>query len=126
MLSGRQKEELNRAIADYLLTNNYNETFDSFLRETNLTNDESILNDKRNSGVLEKKWTTVVRLQKKIADLEEALNKKDQELLQSVNTTMPGGRENKRSPTEWLPRPPEKFVLAGHKSEFKPLLTVPS
>lgn len=116
MLSGRQKEELNRAIADYLLTNNYNETFDSFLRETNLTNDESILNDRRNSGVLEKKWTTVVRLQKKIADLEEALNKKDQELLQSVNTTMPGGRENKRSPSEWLPRPPEKFGLAGHRA----------
>ena len=111
MLSGRQKEELNRAIADYLLTNNFKDTFDSFLREANLTND-----DKKYSGVLEKKWTTVVRLQKKIADLEAALEKKDQELLQSVNTTMPGGRENKRSPTEWLPRPPEKFSLTGHRA----------
>lgn len=116
MLSGRQKDELNRAIADYLLTNNYKDTFDSFLRETNLTNDDSLLNDKKYSGVLEKKWTTVVRLQKKIADLEAALEKKDQELLQSVNTTMPGGRENKRSPTEWLPRPPEKFSLVGHRA----------
>ena len=114
MLSGRQKEELNRAIADYLLTNNFKDTFDSFLREANLTNDDK--NDKKYSGVLEKKWTTVVRLQKKIADLEAALEKKDQELLQSVNTTMPGGRENKRSPTEWLPRPPEKFSLTGHRA----------
>ena len=91
MLSGRQKEELNRAIADYLLTNNFKETFDTFLRETNLTTDSG--GDKKNDGFLEKKLTTVVRLQKKIADLEALIEKKDQELLNSASTTMPGGRE---------------------------------
>lgn len=114
MLSQRQKEDLNRAIADYLLTNNYKDTFDSFLKETNLSPNDSILNDKKYSGVLEKKWTTVVRLQKKIADLEAQLEKKDQELLNTVNTTLPG--REKKSPTEWLPRPPEKFSLTGHRA----------
>lgn len=68
MLSQRQKDELNRAIADYLLTNNYKDSFDSFIREANLTASDVCTADKKNSGALEKKWTTVVRLQKKSAN----------------------------------------------------------
>ena len=45
MLSQRQKDELNRAIADYLHTNNYKDSFDNFCRETNLPAD--ICNDKK-------------------------------------------------------------------------------
>lgn len=112
MLSQRQKDELNRAIADYLCANNYKDSFDSFLKETNLP--EDTCNDKKYAGVLEKKWTTVVRLQKKIADLEDQLVKKEQEISQSVNTALPG--REKKSPTEWLPRPPEKFLLNGHRA----------
>lgn len=53
MLSPRQKEELNRAIADYLMANNYKDTFESFIKETSLPiNDISV--DKKYSGVLEK------------------------------------------------------------------------
>lgn len=108
MLSQRQKDELNRAIADYLQTNNYKDSFDNFCRETNLPAD--ICNDKKNTGSLEKKWTTVVRLQKKITELESQLeNNKNQE------THQPGS-DPKRSPTDWIPRPPEKFLLQGHRA----------
>ena len=39
MLSQRQKEELNRAIAEYLASNNYKESYDVFVKETNLPPD---------------------------------------------------------------------------------------
>jgi platelet-activating factor acetylhydrolase IB subunit alpha len=119
IVSQRQKDELNRAIADYLSSNNYKETFESFLRETQLPPD--VCADKKYSGVLEKKWTTVVRLQKKIAELEEQLNKKEQELANNIGGGMTGRSGlsllgEKKSPTEWIPRPPEKFNLTGHRA----------
>jgi platelet-activating factor acetylhydrolase IB subunit alpha len=73
---------------------------------------------------LEKKWTSVIRLQKKVCyaqifrfvililkvmDLELKL----QEALQEATTG--GPTREKRSPTEWVPRPPEKFELKGHR-----------
>jgi len=120
MLSQRQKDDLNRAIADYLANNNYKETLEQFLKESQIPAAD-VLADKKNSGVLEKKWTTVVRLQKKIVELESALEKKDQELQQiSAGGGLGGGYRSvnsahgeKRSPLEWIPRPPEKFCLTG-------------
>lgn len=108
MLSQRQKDELNKAIADYLLTNNYKESYESFLKETSITPDA--LADKKYAGALEKKWTTVVRLQKKISELETLLESKSHE------STMNGPNGEKKSPTEWIPRPPERFSLTGHRA----------
>lgn len=55
---------------------------------------------------------------KKISELETQLeNKKSEESsshLRGLNGL--GGDEPKRSPTEWIPRPPEKFMLTGHRS----------
>lgn len=119
MLSQRQKDDLNRAIVDYLANNNYKDTLEQFLKETQIPAAD-VLADKKNSGVLEKKWTTVVRLQKKIVELESAIEKKDQELQQlsmgggGVSLYRPSGVNSvKRSPLEWIPRPPEKFCLTG-------------
>ncbi|CAF0767892.1 unnamed protein product [Didymodactylos carnosus] len=58
---------------------------------------------------LEKKWTSVIRLQKKVMDLETKLHEAQQE------ATTGGPTRDKRSPTEWVPRPPEKFDLKGHR-----------
>ena len=65
VLSQRQREELNKAIADYMLSNGYNEALDAFKRETDMPGDV----DKKYAGLLEKKWTSVIRLQKKVSDL---------------------------------------------------------
>lgn len=123
MLSQRQKDELNKAIADYLLTNNYKDSYDSFLRDTSLPAD--VCADKKSSGSLEKKWTTVVRLQKKISELETQLESKKNE--ESIG--MNGLSGDKRSPAEWIPRPPEKFTLTGHRAtvtqvKFHPVYSV--
>jgi platelet-activating factor acetylhydrolase IB subunit alpha len=113
LVSQRQKDDLNKAIADYLSTNNYKETYESFLKEAQLPDD--VCADKKYSGVLEKKWTTVVRLQKKIAELEAQLLKKDEELAASRTLSGVSLFGEKKSPTEWIPRPPEKFTLNGHR-----------
>lgn len=62
VLSQRQREELNKAIADYMLSNGYNEALDAFKRETDMPGEV----DKKYTGLLEKKWTSVIRLQKKV------------------------------------------------------------
>ena len=62
VLSQRQREELNKAIADYMLSNGYNEALEAFKKETDMPGEI----DKKYSGLLEKKWTSVIRLQKKV------------------------------------------------------------
>lgn len=105
-LSEKQRDELNRAIADYLQSYGYAESFDAFRRETGLMDN----NDKMVMGLLEKKWTSVVRLQKKVMDLEAKLQEAEREYVHGAPT------RDKRQPGEWIPRPPEKFCLSGHRS----------
>ena len=62
VLSQRQREELNKAIADYLASNGYGEALDAFKKETDMPGEV----DKKYAGLLEKKWTSVIRLQKKV------------------------------------------------------------
>ncbi|VDD94700.1 unnamed protein product [Enterobius vermicularis] len=90
-LSDRQRDELNRAVADYLQSHGYTESVEIFKREANLDD----FDERKSSGLLEKKWTSVLRLQKKVLELET---------------------KEKRQPGEWIPRPPEKYCLTGHRS----------
>ena len=49
-------------IPDYLQSNGYHDTLDAFKRETDMPGEV----DKKFAGLLEKKWTSVVRLQRKV------------------------------------------------------------
>lgn len=62
------------------------------------------------AGLLEKKWTSVLRLSKKVMDLEAKLAEQEKEFIGGAPT------RDKRSPTEWIPRPPEKYGLQGHRA----------
>ncbi|PAV85596.1 hypothetical protein WR25_24970 [Diploscapter pachys] len=105
-LSERQKEEINRAIADYLHTYGYLESLEIFRKEASLSeNDPKTIN-----GMLEKKWTSVLRLQKKVNDLEAKLSDADKEISHGAPT------RDKRQPAEWIPRPPERYALTGHRA----------
>ncbi len=66
--------------------------------------------EKKYNGLLEKKWTSVIRLQKKVMDLESKLNEAEREFHSG------GPTRDKRSPAEWIPRPPERYSLQGHRS----------
>ena len=67
VLSQRQREELNKAIAEYLMANGYNEALDAFKKEADMPGEV----DKKFAGLLEKKWTSVIRLQKKVRERGE-------------------------------------------------------
>ena len=105
VLTQRQREELNIAIADYLGTHGFMEALDVFKREAQIPVDAS----KSHQGLLEKKWTSVIRLQKKVVDLEAKLSEAEKEYIGGAPT------RDKRSPTEWIPRPPERYTLQGHR-----------
>jgi len=66
--------------------------------------------ERKYRGLLEKKWTSVIRLQKKVMELEAKLNEAEKELIEGAPT------KAKRTPTEWIPRHPEKFKLSGHRA----------
>ncbi|XP_064612138.1 lissencephaly-1 homolog [Liolophura sinensis] len=106
VLSQRQREELNKAIADYLSSSGYINSLAEFQKEADMPGDI----DKKYGGLLEKKWTSVIRLQKKVMDLEAKLTEVEREANSGT------GNRDRRSPKEWIPRPPEKYSLTGHRS----------
>ena len=52
----------NKAIADYLSSNGYTDSLEAFKRETDMPGEV----EKKYNGFLEKKWTAVIRLQKRV------------------------------------------------------------
>ncbi|CAN0429711.1 unnamed protein product, partial [Hapterophycus canaliculatus] len=63
-------------------------------------------------GLLEKKWTSVVRLQRKVMDLEARLD----QALEDLKSGVRPGREKGGNLDRVLPRAPAKAVLAGHRN----------
>lgn len=96
----------NQAIAEYLNTNGYAEALVVFRKEADVSTEI----EKKFNGLLEKKWTSVIRLQKKVLDLESKLTEAEKEVIEGAPT------KAKRSPGEWIPRPPEKYALPGHRA----------
>ncbi|CAG8440292.1 2076_t:CDS:10 [Acaulospora morrowiae] len=121
VLSDRQKEELHKAILDYLYTNGFTEAFNSFKSETHY-DDFNPDPKQKYAGLLEKKWTSVIRLQKKIMDLEN----KNTQMQEELNNA-PLRKTN--SAVDWVPRAPEKYSLTGHRNPvtrvtFHPVFSV--
>uniref|UniRef100_A0A3Q0KLI5 Lissencephaly-1 homolog n=1 Tax=Schistosoma mansoni TaxID=6183 RepID=A0A3Q0KLI5_SCHMA len=131
VLAQRQKEELNRAIADYLFANGYVKALNAFREESQLAGE----NDRKYDGLLEKKWTSVIRLQKKVMDLEAKLNEAEKEFQSMQNAigfgvagAAPGSGLSDRSDrrdVDAIPRPPAKFTLTGHRSPITRVLFHP-
>eukprot|EP01100_Stratorugosa_tubuloviscum_P008858 TRINITY_DN3701_c0_g1_i1.p1 TRINITY_DN3701_c0_g1~~TRINITY_DN3701_c0_g1_i1.p1 ORF type:complete len:403 (-),score=179.64 TRINITY_DN3701_c0_g1_i1:179-1387(-) len=102
VLTNKQREELNKAIVDYLISSNYTEAATALQREGNVIIDPKV------SGLLEKKWTSIIRLQKKISELEA----QNQQLEDELNS---GGRRKKVGTGDTLPRAPASLTLVGHR-----------
>lgn len=56
-----------------------------------------------NDFALEKKWISVMRLQRKVMDLEKKLSEVQKEVVEGGGAT-----RKSRSATDWIPRPPER------------------
>ena len=64
-LSERQKDELHKSLLDFLATSGFVATFEALKQDCN---QQDYVHDPKAkwSGLLEKKWTSVIRLQKKV------------------------------------------------------------
>jgi len=116
-LTTKQKEELNQAILDYLKSAGYVHSAESFQKEVEV---EDL--DPKKSGILEKKWTSVVRLNGKVMELERKISQLQEEL---------GSKPSRgaKATGEHLPTPPEKYSFAGHRDnisavKFHPVFSV--
>lgn len=95
----------------YLLSVGMTESAAILRQESNLPESFDDATAKKYETLLEKKWTSVVRLQKKILDLEN----KNSALQQEIDTATPLSSNRKVDPVTWLPRGPARHTLQGHR-----------
>ncbi len=77
--------------------------------------------------LLEKKWTSVVRLKKQVMELEKQIKQLKED---AVNASLEGMSQlssfgNKSYTGDGLPREPAKYTLQGHRSKITKLVVHP-
>lgn len=125
ILTERQKDELHKSILWYLHASGMRASYDALKAESDNEDFQADGDVKAKwNGLLEKKWTSVIRLQKKIMDLESRNTALTAELSIPNRTAT-----SSASSTTWLPRPPHRHTLASHRQPisriaFHPVWTV--
>lgn len=131
LLTDRQRTELNQAILEYLSSqgDKYASTITHFKQESGLA--DASQENTASKGILEKKWTSVIRLQKRIMELEA----KVEQLQQQRNFGGPtDGTSNGSNGTnlssvpensKMLPKPPASCCLTGHRAPVTVVVTHP-
>ncbi|KAF9040662.1 dynein regulator [Panaeolus papilionaceus] len=113
-LSDRQKHDMHKAILDYLYHGGFTKTYNEFKAEEPTLSDFVPDSSSAASGILAKKWTSLVRLQRKVVDLESKLKQAQEELANAG----PGVEGSKRSNKDWLPSSEARHVLQGHRDKI--------
>jgi platelet-activating factor acetylhydrolase IB subunit alpha len=104
-LTKDQKEDLNKAILEYLFNSGYQTTYDALIQDSDVDpNDDG----KRTKNILETKWKSVARLKRQVLALEDQIKRYKEE----NDTGAIMGHQK-----EGLPKQPEKFELIGHKNK---------
>jgi platelet-activating factor acetylhydrolase IB subunit alpha len=117
LLTERQRADLNAAILEYLISqaDKFPDSAECFKREAGITETTD-----SGKGLLEKKWTSVVRLQKKVMELEAKVETMKQRggveaAFEGSTVIAPRSGEN-MGDSKLLPRPPAKSTLKGHRA----------
>ncbi|KAK2761089.1 nuclear distribution protein pac-1a [Colletotrichum kahawae] len=126
ILTPRQAEELHKSIIAYLSSNNFTNAAATLRDELQIGDAFDATASKRYEGLLEKKWTSVVRLQKKIMELESRATSLQSELDRATPTSL---SRRKQNPADWLPRSPARHTLQSHREPitcvaFHPIFSV--
>eukprot|EP00049_Salpingoeca_infusionum_P003414 m.66438 g.66438 ORF g.66438 m.66438 type:complete len:412 (+) comp12115_c0_seq3:25-1260(+) len=104
-LSAKQQSEANSAIIDYLTRLGYTDCAQSLQAACGV--DDAAVSAA--SQVLERKWLGVIRLQRKVLELEEMLKSAQQEL------KSPQLKQAVGDSSLWIPRPPAAFEGKSHR-----------
>uniref|UniRef100_A0A6U6B6P7 Lissencephaly-1 homolog n=1 Tax=Guillardia theta TaxID=55529 RepID=A0A6U6B6P7_GUITH len=121
VLTPKQKAELHAAIADYLSTAGYTSALKAFIDDAGLDKESVASIDPKDAGLLEKKWTSVVRLQKRVMELEGQVASLQSEL----KSADPGGARRKVEQGRQIPRAPHVKTLTGHRSPLSRVIFHP-
>ncbi|TGO28952.1 hypothetical protein BPAE_0021g00770 [Botrytis paeoniae] len=111
-LTSRQAEELHKSMIAYLTSTNLLHSAATLREELDIGESFDSATSKKYEGLLEKKWTSVVRLQKKIMDLEA----RNAALQSEIDNATPTSLSNRNTdPTAWLPKSPARHNLQSHR-----------
>lgn len=89
----KKETEINKAILEWIKSLGYNKTLDTMLEESGLT-----YNDIPSTKVLEKKWNTILTMQKKVNDLENEIKTLKEDIeFSKVNGTSYNNKKEQES-----------------------------
>ncbi|OJK01653.1 hypothetical protein ASPACDRAFT_116564 [Aspergillus aculeatus ATCC 16872] len=111
-LTTRQAEELHKSLIAYLSSINATRSVATIREELPIGDGFDDTACKKYEGLLEKKWTSVARLQRKIMDLESKVSTLQAELDSMALTSR--SRPN-QDPTSWLPSSPARHKFQSHR-----------
>lgn len=103
-LTKDQREELNKAILEYMFANGYQNAYDAFIEDSGVDPEDDSIKAK---NMLETKWKSVARLKRQVLALEDQIKRYKEE--NDAGAIM--GQQK-----EGLPKQPEKFEMIGHKN----------
>ncbi|KAF7589499.1 Positively regulates the activity of the minus-end directed microtubule motor protein dynein [Aspergillus hancockii] len=124
ILTNRQAEELHKSMVAYLSTISATRSSATVREELQIGDGFDEATCKKYEGLLERKWTGVARLQRKILDLEAKVASLQAEL----DSTAPIARSRRQDPTNWLPGTSPTHVFESHRDAvtcvaFHPIFT---
>ncbi len=116
VLTEKQRQELHRAILEYMKLNGFEKSYQQFREDTKIPESEV-----PSDNALEKKWTSILRLQKKIDELQGKLDQAKEESGAIGKLRLLG----KDVSSDHLPQAPEKMLLQGHRGQVTRVLFHP-
>ncbi|KAH9947606.1 dynein regulator [Amylocystis lapponica] len=115
LLSDRQRHDLHKSMLGYLHSAGFTKTFEQLRQEAPDLADFELDATATTNGLLVKKWTSVIKMQKKIMELESRLAQALEEFTNSNHLPSDG---SKRARKEWLPSEPASRTLVGHRDKI--------
>jgi platelet-activating factor acetylhydrolase IB subunit alpha len=113
VLSNKQREDLHFSILGYLKASGFDAAYNALSSALG-----GLQADERHLDSLEKKWTSIIRLQKKLMEVESQATQLREDLEQA-------GRGKKVDQANSMPREPAKYSLAGHRESVTSLVFHP-
>ena len=104
----KREEEINKCILEYLINKKYNNSIEPFIKDTGLNR-----SDATNGNKLEKKWGTLLSLQKKISDLENEVKQLKEDLERGGSGL--SDKAKKEAELMGLPKSIPKSTIKGHR-----------
>ena len=104
----KREEEINKCILEYLINKKYTNSVEPFIKDTGLNRSDATTGNK-----LEKKWGTLLSLQKKISDLENEVKQLKEDLERGGAGL--SDKAKKEAESMGLPKSIPKATVKGHR-----------